>query len=83
MVFKKLTINDVGSYQAQDTKMLKANLKKSYQKTTGPMQDVFEKYDECKKSGKKFKVFKRDKYCMLRDFVTCLAVCHNVTPTYE
>ncbi len=30
MIFKKLTINDVGSYQAKDQKLLKAILKKSY-----------------------------------------------------
>ncbi len=35
------------------------------------------------KSGKKYKPFKRDKYFIVRDFITCLAVCHNVTPTIE
>ena len=32
MVFKKLAIHEVGSYQAKDSKLLKHNLKKSYQK---------------------------------------------------
>ena len=26
---------------------------------------------------------KRDKFQLLRDFTTCLAICHNVTPTME
>lgn len=37
MVFKKLTINDVGSYQVKDKKLLRAILKKSYEKSRGPM----------------------------------------------
>lgn len=32
---------------------------------------------------KKYKHFKRERYQMIRDFVTCLAVCHNVTPSME
>ena len=40
MVFKKLSINDVGSYQAKDRKFLQAILKKSYEKSKGPMEDV-------------------------------------------
>ena len=38
---------------------------------------------ECKRTGKKFTIPKRDKFQILRDFTTCLAVCHNVTPTIE
>ncbi len=37
MVFKKLSINDVGSYQAKDEKLLKAILRKHYEKCIGPM----------------------------------------------
>lgn len=45
MVFKKLTINDVGSYQVKDQKLLRAILKKSYEKSVGPMQDVYDKIE--------------------------------------
>jgi phospholipid-translocating ATPase len=40
MVFKKLTINDVGSYQVKDKKLLQAILIKSYEKSKGPMEDI-------------------------------------------
>ena len=39
--------------------------------------------EECRKIGKKFNMPVRNKNYILRDFATCLAVCHNVTPTYE
>jgi phospholipid-translocating ATPase len=83
MVFKKVSINDVGSYQAKDEKLLKAILKKHYEKTEGPMEDIQTKMEDCIKTGKKYKPFKRDKYFIVRDFITCLSVCHNVTPTIE
>jgi len=34
-------------------------------------------------AGKKYKQFKRDKFFIVRDFICCLAVCHNVTPSFE
>jgi len=40
MVFKKLTINDVGSYQVKDKRLLQAILIKSYEKSKGPMEDI-------------------------------------------
>ena len=83
MVFKKLSINDVGSYQVKDERLLRAILKKNYEKTTGPMEDIEKKMVECRKELKKYRSFKRDKYFIVRDFITCLAVCHNVTPTVE
>lgn len=83
MVFKKLTINNVASYQVKEKKLLQAILKKSYEQSKGPMEDVEAKMEECRKMGKKFKYFKRNKYFMVQDFITCLAVCHNVTPTVE
>jgi len=40
MVFKKLTINDVGSYQGKDKRLLQAILIKSYSNSRGPMEDI-------------------------------------------
>lgn len=39
------------------------------------------KINEANLLGKKYKTFRRDKHLMVRDFITCLAVCHNVTPS--
>ena len=58
-------------------------LKKNYENSEGPMRDVDEKMKNAVLLGKKFKNFKRDKHCVVRDFITCLAVCHNVTPSIE
>ena len=45
------------------------------------MEDIEKKMEECKKIGKRFVMPVRNKTYILRDFATCLAVCHNVTPT--
>lgn len=47
------------------------------------MKDIEEKVHLAMKMGKKYKLFKRDKHNIVRDFITCLAVCHNVTPSEE
>lgn len=47
------------------------------------MEDIHLRVEECQRLGKKYKPFKRDKYFIVRDFITCLALCHNVTPTVE
>ena len=47
------------------------------------MEDIEKKMEECKKIGKRFVMPVRNKTYILRDFATCLAVCHNVTPTME
>jgi magnesium-transporting ATPase (P-type) len=49
----------------------------------GPMSDIEEKIEESKRIGRKYKPSKRDKYFIVRDFIVCLAVCHNVTPSIE
>lgn len=47
------------------------------------MKDIEEKVLAANKLGKKYKIFKRNKHHIVRDFITCLAVCHNVTPSEE
>ena len=42
-----------------------------------PMEDIIQK------SAQNIKKFQRSKDCMLRDAVTALAVCHNVTPVID
>lgn len=42
-----------------------------------PMEDIIQK------SAQNVKKFQRSKDCMLRDAVTALAVCHNVTPVID
>ena len=47
------------------------------------MKDIEEKVLQAAKLGKKYKPFKRNKHHIVRDFITCLAVCHNVTPSEQ
>lgn len=47
------------------------------------MADVEKKVNEAALLGKKYKGGKRDKYAMVKDFVTALAICHNVTPSID
>lgn len=83
MVFKRVSINDVGAFFANQEKLMAKILKKNYETSEGPMRDVEEKMKNAALVGKKFKAFKRDKHCVVRDFINCLAVCHNVTPSIE
>jgi hypothetical protein len=83
MVFKKISINDVGTFFANQEKLLAKILKKNYEQSEGPMKDIEEKVLAANKLGKKYKIFKRNKHFIVRDFITCLAVCHNVTPSEE
>jgi len=45
------------------------------------MEDLLKKYQES--GGKKLKPFKRNKEQVVRDLITSLALCHNVTPVEE
>lgn len=45
------------------------------------MADVEEKVKAAFLAGKKLKFIKREKQNIVRDFVDCLALCHNVTPS--
>lgn len=47
------------------------------------MRDVEEKVTNAQLTGKKLRYIKRDKHYIVRDLITCLAVCHNVTPSIE
>lgn len=47
------------------------------------MADIEKKLNEANLLGKKYRGGKRDRYVMVRDFITALAVCHNVTPSID
>lgn len=83
MVFKNLSINDVGTFLANQVPLLSKIVKKNIEQSEGPMRDVEEKVKNSELLGKKFRYFKRDKHYIVRDFITCLSLCHNVTPSIE
>jgi len=59
-------------------------------KYDGPMGDLNERMliaagasvNNVERAGKKARKNRREQHYMVRDLITCLALCHNVTPTY-
>lgn len=83
MIFKKISVSEVGSFEKHQEPLLAKIVEKGYLQSSGPMADVEEKIKAANLAGKKLKYIKRDKQNMVRDFVDCLALCHNVTPSIE
>jgi len=68
---------------------LKAMLDENCQKHNGPMGDYEVSSSAIPLSarnnnskGKSKKGNRREQHYVVRDLITCLALCHNVTPTY-
>ena len=59
MVFKKISINDVGLFLYTQEKLLSKILKKDYQNSNGPLRDIEERHKTEALTGKKYKPFKR------------------------
>jgi phospholipid-translocating ATPase len=77
MIFKYLCLEQI-QFKDDDIEDMKRRLKFECQKEKGPLSDVFRRLAEGK--GKNFK---RDTDKMVRDMLTAIAVCHNVTPVVE
>lgn len=87
MKFKKLVLEHI-QFEEENMNTLLKTLQKQFEKASGPMKDVEDKYNDMlqKQDGaKNTRVIKlrRDKDCVVRDLMTALAVCHNVTPIVE
>lgn len=94
MIFKKLCLETI-QYSENDMGIMKRILKKQCSKASGPAWDVEQrifKEEQSSKGGigllqggsiKKRRGVKRDKELVLRDLVSSLALCHNVTPVVE
>jgi len=91
MIFKKLCLEGV-QYDESSLKDMERILKKQCNKNIGPAKDVEERIRKEEiphdstlglLTGGKKKKFKRDKEVLLRDLITALCVCHNVTPVIE
>lgn len=94
MHFKRLVLEHA-IYDRDNLPLLFKTLQKQCEKYNGPMHDVEIKKKENmttlidsspeKSSPEKSRggKFRRDKDCIVRDLVTALAVCHNVTPIID
>jgi len=86
MIFKKVAM-EYAQFDLENLPDLKGMLDDNCLKYSGPMGDLV-KYNNGsesqnpknplqRKGGKR-----RDQNFIVRDMITCLALCHNVTPTY-
>ena len=77
MVFKKISLEQI-QFTYENIDDIKRILKKNCEKNLGPLSDIIEKIQLGKKMKKR-----REKDFILRDAITALAICHNVTPIFE
>lgn len=90
MIFKKLCLESV-RYDENNLSDMERIIKKQCGKSIGPAKDVEDRLmkETNQEStlgllvGKKKRLFKRDKEVILRDLITALCICHNVTPVIE
>lgn len=90
MIFKKLCLES-GVYTPEMLNEIKRVLKRNCEKHVGPASDLEEKVNSKNAEelsggildGQKKKLFKRERDFVIRDAVTTLVLCHNVTPIVE
>ena len=86
MIFKKLAINEQYHYTDENMSDLSKIIKKNCEKAIGPSSDIQSQIESLQgandKKPKKRKI-RRDNEFILRDVITALSLCHNVTPAYE
>lgn len=90
MIFKKLNM-EFAAFEQESMPELRQMLIDNCQQTgeQGPMADVSGIQEEPSEmqniklpKGKKKGGLRRDQGCVVRDLITALALCHNVTPTF-
>ena len=81
MYFKKL-IMEHAEFDTENLGVLIKLLTKQCERNMGPMKDIEEKYNNIRPGNKPAK-FRREKDNLVRDFITSIAVCHNVTPIVD
>jgi phospholipid-translocating ATPase len=79
MIFKNLSLEQ-NQFKDEDIDELRKILKSECTKEKGPMPDVFRRMQETRDKGK---TVKRVSDKVVRDMLTAIAVCHNVTPVDE
>ena len=82
MIFKKLSF-EFGTYEQGMIGDIKGILEKQCKKYDGPMADYSARFDKAEALDTSKKLFKRDKETIVRDVVSAMCLCHNVTPVIE
>jgi phospholipid-translocating ATPase len=79
MIFKQICF-EAGTYDEEGLGEMRTILKEECAKVNGPMKDLEEDVHKDKEAKKKTR---RNKANVVRDALTALSICHNVTPVYE
>lgn len=91
MHFKKLVLEH-SQYEEENIPMITKIVKTQCEKFEGPLKDIEEKYKAYISANQgivsldqltKQKRIRREKESILRDLITAVSVCHNVTPIVE
>lgn len=86
MHFKKLVLEHT-QYEEENIPLITKLVKVQCEKYNGPMGDIEAKISEQQNNQleqlQKHRRIRREKECILRDLITSVAVCHNVTPLIE
>ena len=85
MIFKKISF-EFGCYDSEKIEHLKRIITKQSKKHKGPLADVETRLNQDPNSrdlSRKIHKIKREKDSIIRDLVTALVVCHNVTPVFD
>ena len=80
MVFKKISLENGTVFTPEKKHEMMKYLKRNCEKFKGPLGDIEEKIKAQDPSQKKKRIFRRDKESLVRDLVSALVLCHNVTP---
>ncbi len=86
MIFKKLSLESI-QFTNENLKELERNVRKNCEKYEGPMKDIADRNSDSNeeipsiKKGRKH--YRREKENVIRDLITALGLCHNVTPIIE
>lgn len=79
MIFRKLRLEST-LFTDKNSKKLANIVKKQCYTNNGPASDIAEK---AKDNNGHRRGFRRDRELVVRDMITALAVCHNVTPVID
>jgi phospholipid-translocating ATPase len=79
MKFKRLVVIEQ-SYTDENLDDLRRSLQKVCSKYSGPLADLTEEELDGRKP---YAARRRKNDFVIRDLITALAICHNVTPVYE
>jgi len=82
MVFKTICFES-GVFTYETVDQIQAILVDECRKSNGPLKDYEDNLINMNQESSSKRRFRRKSNCVIRDCITALGICHNVTPVYE